>query len=75
MRGVTAYDIACLMEYKGLSLEAASHESIINKLTALGGNGGIIGIDVNGNISMPFNCEGMYRAYQNQNHKEVLIYK
>jgi len=75
MRAVTAYDISCLMEYKGLSLDAAAKKAIIDKLTALGGDGGIIGIDKEGNISMPFNCEGMYRAYQNQNGKAVLIYK
>jgi len=75
MRAVTAYDISCLMEYKGLNLDAAAKKAIIDKLTALGGDGGIIGIDKEGNISMPFNCEGMYRAYQNRSDKAILIYK
>ena len=62
IRGVAAYDVSCLMEYKGLSLEAAAHEVIGKRLPALGGDGGLIAVDVHGNIAMPFNTEGMYRA-------------
>jgi beta-aspartyl-peptidase (threonine type) len=50
------------MEYKGLSLEAAAREVIDKRLPALGGDGGLIAVDVHGNIAMPFNTEGMYRA-------------
>ncbi len=74
MRGVTAYDISCLMEYKGLSLDEAAKESVMNRLLALGGDGGVIAIDVKGNISMPFNCEGMYRGMRNSGGKEISIY-
>jgi beta-aspartyl-peptidase (threonine type) len=62
IRGVAAYDVSCLMEYKGLSLEAAAREVIDKRLPALGGDGGLIAVDVHGNIAMPFNTEGMYRA-------------
>lgn len=75
MRGVTAYDISCLMEYKGLSLQDAAEESILIRLTEIGGDGGIVGIDQQGKISMVFNCEGMYRACRNQTQKEIAIYK
>jgi beta-aspartyl-peptidase (threonine type) len=62
IRNVIAYDISALMEYKGLSLENAAKEVIQKKLTKLGGDGGIVAMDKNGNISMEFNTAGMYRA-------------
>lgn len=75
MRAVTAYDVSCRMEYKGLNLAAAVKESIIDRLTEIGGDGGLVAMDREGNICMPFNCEGMYRASRNAKHAEVLIYK
>ncbi|WP_223551751.1 isoaspartyl peptidase/L-asparaginase family protein [Aestuariivivens sp. NBU2969] len=65
IRGMVAYDVSALMEYKGLSLAEASKDVIQNKLTRLGGTGGIIALDKNGNISMEFNTVGMYRASMN----------
>ncbi len=65
IRGMVAYDISALMEYKELSLAEASKEVIQNKLTKLGGTGGIIAIDKNGNMVMEFNTPGMYRATMN----------
>ncbi|MBI5774067.1 MAG: isoaspartyl peptidase/L-asparaginase [Verrucomicrobia bacterium] len=62
IRSVVAYDIAALMEYKGLSLAAAADEVVMKKLKALGGSGGVIAVDGKGNIAMPFNSEGMYRG-------------
>ena len=75
MRGVTAYDISCLMEYKGLSLAEASRISVMEKLLRLGGDGGVIAIDRQGNVSMPFNCAGMYRASRSDGKQTVAIYK
>ena len=76
IRGVVAYDIAALMDYKGLSLKAASEEVIHRKLTQMGGTGGIIAVDKNGHIEMVFNTAGMYRAYRHSNGKrQVAIYK
>jgi beta-aspartyl-peptidase (threonine type) len=64
------------MEYKNYSLEQASNEVINNKLTKLGGTGGIIAIDKDGNVAMPFNTEGMYRGYLiNGSASIVKIYK
>ncbi|MBK8492232.1 MAG: isoaspartyl peptidase/L-asparaginase [Saprospirales bacterium] len=63
MRGVVAYDVSALMEYKGLSLEAACRKVILEKQVALGGEGGVIGVDTFGNIALIFNSEGMYRAW------------
>jgi L-asparaginase / beta-aspartyl-peptidase len=62
IRGVVAYDVSCLMEYKGLSLHEASNEVIMKRVLYIGGDGGLIAVDAHGNIAMPFNTEGMYRA-------------
>lgn len=62
IRNVVAFDISALMEYKGLSLENAAKEVIQKKLTKLGGDGGIVAMDKDGNITMEFNTAGMYRA-------------
>ena len=62
IRGVVAYDVSCLMEFKGLSLQDAAHEVIHKRLLEIGGDGGLIAVDRNGNITMPFNTEGMYRG-------------
>ena len=75
IRGVAAYDVACLIEYKGYSLEAAASEVIHRRMVALGGDGGLIAIDNKGNIAMPFNTEGMYRARRNAaGENEISIY-
>ena len=75
MRAVTAYDVAALMRYKGLDLVSACEEAIQNNLTSIGGDGGLIAIDNHGNISMPFNCEGMYRAARNKDQHVIAIYR
>ena len=76
IRGVVAYDVSCLMEYKGLSLEEAASEVIQNRVLQLGGDGGLIAVDAQGNIAMPFNTEGMYRAFKTSEGKTGLaIYK
>ena len=65
IRGVVAYDISALMEYKGMTLQEAAVEVIQKKVPALGGDGGIVAIDKDGNVVMEFNTEGMYRASMN----------
>lgn len=63
MRTLAAYDIAALMEYGGLSLKEASERVVMEKIKVLGGSGGVIAIDREGNIALPFNSEGMYRGF------------
>lgn len=76
MRNVTAYDMSALMEFKGLSLEEAGVEVVHNRLLKLGGEGGLIAVDRSGTITMPFNSEGMYRAFKNSSgEKDLAIYK
>ena len=76
IRGVVAYDVACLIEHKEMSVEEASREVIHKRILEIGGDGGLIAVDAKGNIAMPFNTEGMYRASKSSNgDEEVLIYK
>ncbi len=76
IRGMVAYDISAMMEYKGVSLQEAASEVIQKKLTKLGGTGGIVAIDNQGNVSMEFNTAGMYRATMNANDELTIgIYK
>ena len=62
IRAVAAHDVAALMEYKNLSLREASEEVVLKKLKTAGGSGGVIAVDASGNVSMPFNTEGMFRG-------------
>lgn len=62
IRAVAAYDVSCLMEYKGLSLQQALDVVVMEKLVSLGGEGGMVGVDKGGNVAMSFNSKGMYRA-------------
>lgn len=71
-----AQDISHLMEYKGISLAEATNEVIQKKLTKLGGTGGVVALDKNGNMVADFNTAGMYRATMNDKGEiEVKIYK
>lgn len=72
IRGVIAYDLSCLMEYKNLSLQDAAEEIIQNRLPRIGGDGGLIAVDARGNIAMPFNTEGMYRACKTSDSTEQI---
>jgi len=72
IRAVVAYDISCLMEYKGYTLKQACDYVVKDKLVKFGGEGGLIAIDISGNIELPFNSEGMYRAYKKGNTDAVI---
>lgn len=61
MRSVLAYDVAARMRYLKESVAAAAESAIAN-LSDLQGDGGLIALDRDGNIAMPFSSEGMYRA-------------
>ena len=69
IRGMVAHDISALMEYKGLTLKEAAHLVIQKKLPELGGDGGVVAIDKNGNMVMEFNTQGMFRATMNDKGK------
>lgn len=76
IRAVAAHDVSSLMEYKGYSLQEAMDAVVNEKLIALDGEGGMIGVDAEGNAGMVFNSAGMYRAMRNSvGGKEVAIYR
>jgi beta-aspartyl-peptidase (threonine type) len=76
IRAQVAYDISAQMEYQNKSLKEATTDVIQNKLTKLGGTGGVVALDKNGNMSFEFNTAGMYRASMDDTGKLVVkIYK
>jgi beta-aspartyl-peptidase (threonine type) len=76
IRGVVAYEVSALMEFKGLSLADACVEVIQQRVLDLGGDGGLIAVDPMGNIGMEFNTAGMYRGFVKQGEEmQLAIYK
>lgn len=72
---VAAHDVSALVEYGGKSVREAT-QIVLDKIAELGGTGGLIAIDRQGNIALPFNTSGMYRGYVDPNGKFVVeIYK
>lgn len=75
IRWVVAYDVACLMEYKGMGLKEAVNVVVKDKLVKAGGEGGLIAVDALGNMELCFNSEGMYRAWVREGQEiETAIY-
>ena len=75
IRLVVAKTISDLVEYKNYSIQNAADEVCMKQVPALGGDGGLIALDKNGNIAMPFNTAGMYRGYIKEGKAVVKIYK
>jgi beta-aspartyl-peptidase (threonine type) len=76
IRSQVAYDISAQMEYQQKTLKEATKDVIQNKLTQLGGTGGVVALDKNGNMSFEFNTAGMYRASMDDKGELVVkIYK
>jgi beta-aspartyl-peptidase (threonine type) len=71
IRATVARDVSALMEYRGMSLKEAA-EAALDKVAKLGGTGGLIAIDHQGNVTLPFNTAGMYRGYADPNGKFVI---
>jgi len=76
MRLVMAKSVSDRMELAHETLQQAADEMIMHRLGELGGDGGLIAVDKDGNIAMPFNTTGMYRGYMTSDgKKEIRIYK
>lgn len=76
IRAAVAYDIAAQMKYGKLTLQNAAQNTIHEKLGNMGGTGGIISLDRQGNVVMEFNTSGMYRGYINEEgNPQVAIYQ
>jgi beta-aspartyl-peptidase (threonine type) len=75
MKTLAAYDVAARMKYKNLHLSAAANE-VVKNLRSIGGEGGLIAVDRFGNVALPFNSEGMYRAFVTSDGETFIeIYK
>ncbi len=75
IRATVAHDVSALMEYRGMSLPDAA-QAVLDKVAKLGGTGGLIAIDKNGDMALPFNTSGMYRGFVDSSGKIVVdIYK
>ncbi len=74
LRAVVAHDVSCLMEYKGMTLQQACDKVIKDKLVKMGGEGGLIAVDAQGNYDFCFNSAGMYRGMKNSEGKEIVAY-
>lgn len=74
LRAVVAYDVSCLMEYKGFSLAQACNMVVKDKLVKLGGEGGLIAVNAKGEHEFCFNSAGMYRGMRNSEGKELIAY-
>lgn len=59
-----AHEIHALMSYKGMTLKEAADKVIHDRLTSMDGTGGVVAIDGQGNVAMPFNTTGMFRGYR-----------
>ena len=71
IRLVAAYDIAARMRYSGASLQEAADTVMYQELPSIDGKGGLIAVDAQGNIALPFNTEGMYRGYMRVGQEPV----
>ncbi len=76
IRLVMAKTISDMMEFGKMPLKKAADEMVMKRLPALGGDGGLIAVDRDGNIAMPFCTQGMYRGYITHTGKtEIKIFK
>src|SRR5213593_918560 len=75
IRATVGHDVSALMEYRGITLKEAA-QAVLDKVAKLGGTGGLIAIDRQANVALPFNTSGMYRGHVDPNGKFVVeIYK
>ncbi|MBK5286225.1 MAG: isoaspartyl peptidase/L-asparaginase [Bacteroidia bacterium] len=72
LRYVAAYDVSCLMEYKGMTLKEACELVINKKLKDAGGEGGLIAVDASGNVELVLNTTGMYRGWRVEGEEAIV---
>jgi len=76
IRAAVAHDICARMKYRGDSLAQAAEEVLLKVVPEMGGDGGAIALDRDGNVSLPFNTEGMYRGWiKPSGERGVAIFK
>jgi beta-aspartyl-peptidase (threonine type) len=75
IRAAVAHDVCARLAYKRVPLAQAAREVIQERLRALGGTGGVIALDREGNVAMEFNTEGMFRGVRTASgRREIAIY-
>lgn len=74
LRAVVAYDVSCLIEYKGMDLRQACDTVVKDKLKAMSGEGGMIAVNGSGDFCFSMNSAGMYRAMRNSEGREEIAY-
>ncbi len=75
IRATAARDICARVELRGDELKKAADEVVLGVIPKLGGDGGVIALDKDGNIAMPFNTDGMFRGWVDRDGKtHVAIY-
>ncbi len=75
IRAVVAHEVAALMRHGGLSLQQACDVVVMRDLVEIGGEGGLVAVDAAGNVCLPFNSEGMYRAWRSEDGEGVAVYR
>ncbi len=76
VRIAAAHDISARLRYAGQDIATAAEAVVNGSLSAQGGTGGVVAVDHQGRVAMPFNCEGMYRAMvDGAGRREVAIYR
>lgn len=76
IRAVVGHEIASIIRYTGLSLPEAASAVVHGTLVEMGGTGGVISVDPQGRVAMPFNTSGMYRAaIDGQGRRTIAIYR
>jgi beta-aspartyl-peptidase (threonine type) len=74
LRAVVAYDVSCLMEYRGLPLQEACDIVIKEKLRDIGGEGGLIAVNAAGDGAFSFNSAGMFRGARSSNGRNEIAW-
>ena len=69
IRATAAHDICARVEYAGKPVSEAAREVVMDVIPKLGGDGGVIALDAEGNFAMPFNTDGMYRGWVDRDGK------
>ena len=78
IRTVAARDICARVEYKNEPIKQAADDVVMGAVPKLGGDGGVIALDADGNFATPFNTEGMFRGWIDKNgkmHIAILVEK
>jgi len=69
IRATAAHDICARVEYRGEPVAQAASDVVMEAVPKLGGDGGVIALDADGNFAMPFNTDGMYRGWVDRDGK------